>query len=154
MSTHSLDASGSRPLMTTTNDPARTAATVGAKPGDDVVATLGNFAYVEIPIPTTPGVCEIVVRKRMDKKMKRDDKGDPIRDADKNVVYEEVEVESRALRLRAFSYVVGRTEGETTPHSTLRVINLDKDQNPPMALWGDVVSEEKIDLGYGTDSES
>jgi hypothetical protein len=132
------------------NDPARTAATVGAKLGDDVVATLGNFAYVEIPIPTTPGACEIVVRQRVEKQMKRDEKGDPVRDADKNVVYEEVEVESRTLRLRAFTYVIGRTESET-PHSTFRVVNLDKDPNPPMALWGDVVAEAKIDLGYGTE---
>lgn len=161
MSTHQLDASGARPLTITTNDPARTVATVQAKAGDDVVVTLGNFDYVEIPIPTTAGVCEIVVRKRTEKKIKRNERGYEVRDKERNVIYEEIETEHRTLRLRAFAYVSAHTEKETregypgkTPHSSLRAVDLTKDQGQPVWLSGEVVSVEKINLGYGVEAKS
>lgn len=152
MSTHSLDASGSRPLTTTTNDPARTAATVAAKPNDDVVVALGNFDCIEIPLAGIPGSVEIVTRRRMDRAPKRDDSGDIVRDADRNLVYEEVETESKTLRFRYFSYAIGLTAEGNVPHTTMRVVDLDKDPNKPMALLGDIISEERVDVGYGIEA--
>jgi hypothetical protein len=156
MSTHTLDASGARPLTTTTNDPARTAATVQAKQGDDAVITFGGFSYVEIPIPTTAGACEVVVRRKTENRMVLDEHGDPVRDEDRNIVYEEVEVETRALRFTGYFYASGHTDKSDdqiplTPHSTLRAVNFERDPNKPMWLTGETVSVEKIDLGYGVE---
>lgn len=160
MSTHVLDASGSRALSMTVNDPARTGASVSAKAGDDVIVTLGNFDYVEIPIPTTPGACEIIVRERKYRKIKRNEQGTEVRDADRNLVYEDAVETTRLLRLRAFTHAIGRTGTDpeksvvSAPHTTLRAVDFDKDPHQPVFIQGETVSEEKIDLGYGTEKEA
>lgn len=151
MSTHSLDASGQRPLTTTTNDPARTAATVTAKQGDDVVIQLGSYTHVEIPIPDQAGLVELVVRRNVEKKAKLDDKGDYVRDESRHIVYEEGEVERWSLRFKAGAYVVGRTEPNesgfsSTPHSMIRVVNLDNDPNQPIFLAGEETVVKVLDF--------
>ena len=145
MSTHQLDASGSRTLTTTFNDPARTVATMNAKQSDDVMVTLGNMEYVEIQIPTTPGACEIVTRKKLSRKAKLNERGDYVRE-DGKIVYEDSEEEILTLRLKSYLTVVGSTDDQT-PHTALRVFSLAKET--PFFLQGDIISEEKIDLGFG-----
>ncbi len=153
MSTHSLDASGSRPLTITTNDPARTAATVSAKQGENATITLGAFAWVEIPIPQTAGAVEVIVRKRATRVMKRDSQGDPVRDVDRNIVYEDGFEESRVLRLKGAFTASGFHDPDSqyanTPHTTLRVSNFENDPYKPLWIQGEIVSQEQIDLGFG-----
>lgn len=154
MSTHRLDASGSRALTTTINDPARTVAVMNAKSGDDVVATFGNFEYIEIQIPTTAGAVEIITRGRVDRVTVLDQQGNPVRDPDGKIRYEDREVKYQTLRLRSYVALSAHTRKETldsipqTPHTDFRVANLEN-SGTPMWLTGDVLSEEKIDLGFG-----
>lgn len=153
MSTHSLDASGARPLTSTTNDPRRTAATVSAKEGDDCVVTLGNYQRVEIPLH--PNVQpKLVVRKRVARVAKRDNQGDFVRDENRHVVYEDAEEEQRLLvfeagiNLSAHTIQADPKYTGPTPHSTFRIVNLEKDPNQPLWVQGEIVSEETLDVGF------
>lgn len=156
MSTHTLDASGARPLSTTVNDPARTTATVQAKQGDDCVVTLGNFARVEIPIPTTPGAARIVTRVRSVRKAKRDDHGNHLRDENRNLLYEDAVEETKVLvfdtgHLMLSAHTEKGDGYPSTPHTTCRVVNLENDQSLPLWVQGETGEDEPVDLGFGTE---
>jgi hypothetical protein len=155
VSTHSLDASGARPLTSTTNDPARTSATVSAKEGDDCLGVFGGFTRVEIPVPQTPGAVRLEVRRRVDKKAKTDERGDYVRDENRQIIYEQVEIEDRILVIDTIVNVLGRTFPNDngfvpTPHTSFRIVNLEKDPYRPYWITGETVADDPVDLGYGT----
>lgn len=152
MSTHSLDASGARPLTSTTNDPARTAATVSAKQGDDCVVTLGNYQRVEIPVPTVPGAVKLVKRVRQTRVPKRDEHGNQVRDENRHLVYEDGFEDQYVLVFTHFFGLSAHTTKDAptpTPHSTFRVVNLEKDPYAPLWVQGELETETVLDLGYG-----
>lgn len=145
MSTHSLDVSGSRPLTTTTNDPSRTAATMSAKMGDDVVANFGNFDSIEIPISSNAKV-EIVTRMRDVRRIKRDEHGNEIRE-DGKVVYEDTKEEQKTIRLNGSIMVIATTEGDAkTPHTSYSVRDLSKQDGRPVWIAGEEVKAAPVEV--------
>lgn len=151
MSTHTLDASGQRALTSTINDPARTGATVNAKQGDDAVVTLGNYGRVEVLVPTTPGAVKLVKRVRATRVAKRDDKGEYVRDDNRQIIYEDGFEESFVLVFTSYFSLSAHTDDPATPHSTFRIVNLENDPNKPLWVQGENESETVLDLGYGTE---
>ena len=150
MSSHSLDASGQRPLTTTMNDPARTAVTTTAKAGDDAVVQFGGFSYYEFQVPPA-GTVELVTRRYTESKMKLDDQGDPVRE-DGKILYEDVVTEVKTLRLTSLPTLVAVTVPNdagfsSMPHTSVKIVDIAKDPYAPRFAKAEEIAVEKLDIG-------
>jgi hypothetical protein len=120
-----MDVSGQRALSLTINDPARTAASCSAKQGDDVTMMLGGAREVRLVVP--PGA-RIQRRQYVTRTMARDEKNQPVKDAEGKYVYDEKPYEQHVLVMPGSVTMFGRVshieaeEGyEGTPHTTVTV---------------------------------
>lgn len=130
MSTHNLDVSGARPLTITTNDPSRTAASTGAKSGDDVTALVSGCRELRFFLPPS---MKIERRRYVRKVAVKDESGRPMKDDAGDFLYEDQPYEELVGVIAGASITVfGRTstdpriDGDTkpfegTPHTSVSV---------------------------------
>lgn len=114
MSTHNLDVSGARPLTTTLNDPARTAASCSAKAGDDVNVTVSGCRETRFVLPPNAKI----ERREYVRKTPRKVDGALVKDPDNPnlYLYDEEPYEELVVVVTGASIVVfGRTSNLTHP---------------------------------------
>jgi hypothetical protein len=136
VSTHVLDVSGQRALTTTINDPARTAAQVNAKQGDDVRFQVGAAREVRIGFPAG---AKVERRRYVSRSIKHDEKNRPVKDDQGEYVYEEKPYDSFYLVCQGVTVFArsssitdaaqadadeGKPTYEPTPHTTMFVKRL------------------------------